>query len=179
MNILKKRTIRKVLFISIVLLFSLIFQSSICSNLISNQNTNDINLDKVNEVILKHKYTSFEYKQYYSITDKHYYEINSVDDLRKYIDLNDAQNEYFKKYNNDYFSSNTLIVYPIIDTDNYDYIEAEENDSIITIVRKIYNDVEYENNQKIYVTMLFEYRGKIKNHYDFNIRIKDVVFYNR
>lgn len=179
MKLKYKKCFFKVLFLYIVLLFSLIFQSSICSNSISNQNTDDINQDKVNEVILKDKYTSFEYIPYDSITDKHYYEINSVDDLRKYIDLNDAQNEYFKKYNNDYFSSNTLIVYPIIDTDNYDYIEAEENDGIITIVRKIYNGVEYENNQKIYVTMLFEYRGKIKNHYDFNIRIKDVVFYNK
>ena len=135
MKLKYKKCFFKVLFLYIVLLFSLIFQSSICSNLISNQNTNDINLDKVNEVILKHKYTSFEYKQYYSITDKHYYEINSVDDLRKYIDLNDAQNEYFKKYNNDYFSSNTLIVYPIIDSDNYDYIEAEEKDGIINKVK--------------------------------------------
>lgn len=178
-----KKKFYQVLYLLIIVICSLLMQSSLCSNMKGFGHTvNSIvnNWSLTNVVISKEKHGSFNYVRYEDIVDKHYYEIKSQKDLEKYINYEDEENSIFIKYDDSYFNNNTLIVFPVIENDDYGYLLGEKIDNIYSgcriydhlyVERKIDNTIHYKQDKKVYFTILFEINGSIQNHMEFNVVI--------
>lgn len=174
-----KNNIRKVISLLIICSFCFIIQSCKLKDF-ADDVTHEWSVDNV--IIEKNKFGNFKYLEATSIEYKHYYEIKSIKDLEIYVDLSDINNDIFRKYNNSFFDKHTLIIYAVIENNNYNYDlgalynnkrQGYRSDDNIYIKRLIDKSCVYDNSDNIYLTLIFEINGSIDNHYDFNVGIVD------
>lgn len=174
-----KNNIRKVLSLLIICSFCFIIQSCKLKDF-ADDVTHEWSVDNV--IIEKNKFGNFKYLESTSIEYKHYYEIKSIEDLEIYVDSSDINNDVFRKYNNSFFDKHTLIIYTAIENNYYNYDigalynnkrQGYRSDDNIYIKRLIDESCVYDNNDNIYLTLIFEINGSIDNHYDFNVGIVD------